>query len=106
MNALPSAAPHDGGAPRGKRLAGDVLEGLPAEGVHEQLEALKGSSLVWQFQVSCLRYCSFVHLHHHVEDIDFFGELEGINPVDAAARGDYDAIGDCFTETPRSGTRA
>ncbi len=66
---------------RVERLAADVLEGLPPEGVHEQLVALKGSSLVWQFQVSCLRYCSFVHLHHHVEDIDFFGELEGINPA-------------------------
>ena len=32
-------------------------------------------------EVNCLRYCSFVHLHHNAEDGDFFSELRGANPT-------------------------
>jgi hypothetical protein len=53
-----------GGLNRVQRLATAVRDGLPAEGLHEELESLKADNMVWQFQVSCLRYCSFVHLHH------------------------------------------
>jgi hypothetical protein len=63
-----------------ERLAAAVLDGLPADGVHEELEALKTNGLLWRFQVSCLRYCGFVHLHHHAEDTEFFDELEETNP--------------------------
>jgi hemerythrin-like domain-containing protein len=49
--------------------------------VHEELEALKSKGMLWRFQVSCLRYCSFVHLHHHAEDVEFFDELEETNPA-------------------------
>src|SRR2546425_10608795 len=66
---------------RVERLAAAVLDGLLADGVHEELEALKSNSMLWQFQVSCLRYCGFVHLHHHAEDRDFFDELEQTNPA-------------------------
>jgi hypothetical protein len=64
-----------------ERLAAAVLDGLPADGVHEELEALKSNGMLWQFQVSCLRYCGFVHLHHNAEDRDFFDELEETNPA-------------------------
>jgi hypothetical protein len=64
-----------------ERLAAAVLDGLPTPGLHEQLEALKSDSTLWQLQVSCLRHCGFVHLHHHMEDIEFFGELEQTNPT-------------------------
>jgi Hemerythrin HHE cation binding domain len=64
-----------------ERLAAAVLDGLPAAGLHEELEALKSGGTVWQLQLSCLRHCEFVHLHHHVEDMDFFAELEETNPA-------------------------
>jgi len=81
-----------------ERLAAAVLGGLPADGVHEELEALKSNSLLWQFQVSCLRYCGFVHLHHHAEDTEFFDELEqtnpAIGPVVDRLRADHRAVSD------------
>ena len=64
-----------------ERLAADVVAGLSADGLNEELEALRSNSILWQFQVSCLRYCRLVHLHHHAEDADFFGELEETNPA-------------------------
>lgn len=63
-----------------ERLAAAVLDGLPADGVHQELEALKRNGMLWQFQMSCLRYCGFVHRHHHAEDMEFFDELEETNP--------------------------
>ena len=63
------------------QLAAAVLDGLPAEGLHEELDTLKSNSMLWQFQVSCLRYCGFVHMHHNAEDSEFFDELEETNPA-------------------------
>ena len=62
-------------------LAEAVADGLSAAVVHEELEALKSNGRLWRFQVSCLRYCSFVRMHHHAEDMDFFDELEETNPA-------------------------
>jgi hypothetical protein len=64
-----------------EQLAAAVLDGLPADGVHEELEALKTNGQLWQFQVNCLRWCGFVHSHHHAEDVMFFDELEETNPA-------------------------
>jgi len=64
-----------------EQLAGAVLDGLPADAVHEELQALKSNGMLWQFQVSCLRYCGFVHMHHNAEDSEFFDELEETNPA-------------------------
>jgi hypothetical protein len=64
-----------------EQLAAAVLDGLPADGVHEELAALKNNGMLWQFQVNCLRYCGFVHSHHRAEEVDFFGELEETNPA-------------------------
>jgi hypothetical protein len=64
-----------------ERLAAAVLDGLPPGGVQEELEALKSNGMLWQFQVSCLRYCGFVHSHHHAEDTEFFDELVETNPA-------------------------
>jgi hypothetical protein len=79
-------------------LAAAVLDGLPAHGLREELDALKSNSMLWQFQVSCLRYCGFVHLHHHAEDVQFFDELEetnpGITPVVERLRADHRAVSD------------
>jgi hypothetical protein len=64
-----------------EQLAATVLDGLPADSLQAELEALKSNSLLWQFQVSCLRYCNFVHLHHNAKDREFFDELEETNPA-------------------------
>jgi hypothetical protein len=64
-----------------QELAAAVRDGLPADRLDEGLETLKRNGSLWQFQVSCLRYCGFVHLHHHAEDIEFFDELEETNPA-------------------------
>ncbi len=64
-----------------ERLAAAVVDGLSVDGLNEELEALRSNSTLWQFQISCLRYCRFVHSHHHAEDTDFFGELEKTNPA-------------------------
>ena len=69
-----------------ERLAAAVVDGLSVDGLNEELEALRSNSTLWQFQVSCLRYCRFVHSHHHAEDTDFFDELEETNPAIAAGR--------------------
>jgi hypothetical protein len=64
-----------------ERLATAVVDGLSADSLNKELEALRSGSTLWQFQISCLRYCRFVHMHHHAEDADFFGELEETNPA-------------------------
>ena len=64
-----------------ERLAAAVQDGLPGEDVHEELGELKRNGMLWQFQVSCLRYCGFVHMHHNAEDREFFDELEETNPA-------------------------
>jgi hypothetical protein len=62
-------------------LAVLVLEGGAADDLREQLRALKRDSMLWQLRLNCLRYCRFVHLHHHAEDVEFFVELRDTNPA-------------------------
>src|SRR6266513_3118551 len=62
-------------------LAAEALEGLSPEELRRQLEEIKRDGMLWQLQVSCLRYCRFVHLHHNAEDGDFFPELRETNPA-------------------------
>jgi hypothetical protein len=66
---------------RVERLAAAVVDGLSADTLDEELAALRSESGLWQFQLSCLRYCRFVHSHHHAEDTDFFDELQETNPA-------------------------
>ncbi len=83
---------------RVERVAAAVVDGLSADGLNEVLEALRNDSTLWQFQVSCLRYCRFVHSHHHAEDTDFFDELEETNPAIAPVverlRAEHRAVSD------------
>jgi len=64
---------------------------------------------VWRFQVSCLRYCSFVHMHHNAEDTEFFDELEETNPSIRPAvdrlRADHRAVSD-YLDTVEAAARA
>jgi ElaB/YqjD/DUF883 family membrane-anchored ribosome-binding protein len=81
-----------------EELAAAVVDGLPAGGLREELDTLKSNSMLWQFQVSCLRYCGFVHLHHHAEDVEFFDELAESNPeltpIVERLRADHRAVSD------------
>jgi hemerythrin-like domain-containing protein len=73
------------------------------------LEALRSNSGLWQFQVSCLRYCGFVHMHHNAEDIEFFDELEqtnpAIKPVVERLRSEHRAVSD-YLDTVEAAARA
>lgn len=92
-----------------EQLAAAVLDGLPADGVHEELEALKTNGQLWQFQVNCLRWCGFVHSHHHAEDVMFFDELEETNPaltpVVERLKADHRAVSDLL-DTVEAAARA
>jgi hypothetical protein len=94
---------------RVEQLAAAVLDGLPAEGVREEVETLKSNGLLWQFQVSCLRYCSFVQMHHHAEDVEFFDELKetnpAIRPVVERLRADHRAVSG-YLDAVEAATRA
>jgi hypothetical protein len=46
------------------RLTADIRDGLDAGETQRQLHELKRGGMLWQLQVGCLRYCSFVHLQH------------------------------------------
>jgi hypothetical protein len=81
-----------------EQLSVALLDGLPPEELQERLEELRGNSMLWQFQVTCLRYCALVHMHHNAEDADFFDELEQTNPalspVVERLRSDHRAVSD------------
>jgi iron-sulfur cluster repair protein YtfE (RIC family) len=64
-----------------RRLATEVLEGLPAERLNAELRELEANGPLWQLKVNCLRYCRFVHLHHGAEDVLLFPRLRETNPA-------------------------
>jgi Hemerythrin HHE cation binding domain len=66
---------------RVERLAEDAVGELSADELEHELEELKKDTMLWQFQVSCLRWCRLVHLHHNAEDVEFFDDLEETNPA-------------------------
>jgi Hemerythrin HHE cation binding domain len=94
---------------RVERLAVAVVDGLSADGLNEELEALRNDTMLWQFQVSCLRYCRFVHSHHYAEATDFFDELEeanpAIRPVVERLRAEHRAVSD-YLEHVEAAARA
>jgi hypothetical protein len=81
-----------------QELAAQALEGVTAEDLRRQLDVLKRDTMLWQLRINCLRYCSFVHLHHGAEDADFFAELRdtnpAINPVIDRLRGEHRRVSD------------
>jgi Hemerythrin HHE cation binding domain len=81
-----------------RQLAIEAVDGAPARQMRERLHELKRDSILWLLQVNCLRYCSFVHLHHHAEDTHFFGELRqtnpSINPVIDRLQADHRRVAD------------
>jgi hypothetical protein len=66
---------------RVERLAEAVVGELSPDELEHELEELRSNTMLWQFQVSCLRWCRLVHLHHNAEDMEFFDQLEETNPA-------------------------
>jgi Hemerythrin HHE cation binding domain len=66
---------------RVERLAEAVVGELSTDELEHELEELRSDTMLWQFQVSCLRWCRLVHLHHNAEDVEFFDLLEEANPA-------------------------
>lgn len=62
-------------------LAAQAADGVSGRHLREQLHELKRDSILWRLQVDCLRHCRLVHLHHHLEDVQFFVELRDANPA-------------------------
>jgi hypothetical protein len=63
-----------------RRLAADVIDGLPAENLNAELSELQTNGPLWQLKVNCLRYCRFVHMHHNAEDVLLFPRLRETDP--------------------------
>jgi hypothetical protein len=66
---------------RVESLAEAAVGELSPDELEHELEELRNDTMLWQFQVSCLRWCRLVHLHHNAEDVEFFDELEETNPA-------------------------
>src|SRR6202165_2609375 len=64
-----------------RQLAADVAISMPAHQISAEIKDLKRDSKLWQLKVGCLRYCSFVHSHHNLEDAAFFPSLRAVNPA-------------------------
>ena len=81
-----------------RRLAGEVVNGLPAEQLNAELDELQTNGPMWQLKVNCLRYCRFVHLHHHAEDVLLFPRLReadsDIGPVVDRLEADHRRVDD------------
>ena len=85
-----------------RRLAGEVVDGLPAEQLNAELDELQTNGPLWQLKVNCLRYCRFVHLHHHAEDVLLFPRLRetdsDIGPVVDKLEADHRRVSDDLDE--------
>jgi hemerythrin-like domain-containing protein len=66
---------------RVEALGERARDGLSPEDVRQELDEIKRGGVLWRLQFTCLRYCRFVHAHHHAEDADFFSELRSTNPA-------------------------
>jgi hypothetical protein len=64
-----------------RRLAAEVLDGLPAERLNAELKELEANGPLWRLKINCLRYCRFVHSHHRAEDVLLFPRLRETDPA-------------------------
>ena len=62
-------------------LIEQVISGTPAPQVQAQIKELSATSLLWSLRAGCIRYCGFVHGHHHHEDVALFPGLRRVNPA-------------------------
>jgi hypothetical protein len=64
-----------------RQLASDVAAGLPGERAAEAVRSIEAGGPLWQIKINCLRYCRFVHAHHHAESMLLFPRLRDSNPA-------------------------
>ena len=64
-----------------RQMAADVAAGLPAVDISRGLRVLATNGPLWQLKINCLRYCRFVHSHHHAESMMLFPELRRADPA-------------------------
>src|SRR5580693_2492726 len=64
-----------------RRLAAEVTAGLPGAQAAAEVRSLQVAGPLWQLKVNCLRYCRFVHMHHHGESAFLFPRLRRSNPA-------------------------
>ena len=85
-----------------RRLAAEVVNGLPAEQLNAELDQLQTNGPLWQLKVNCLHYCRFVHLHHHAEDVLLFPRLREtdgeIGPVVDRLEAEHRRVSDYLDE--------
>jgi hemerythrin HHE cation binding domain-containing protein len=85
-----------------RRLAAEVVDGLPAEQLNAELDELQTKGPLWQLKVNCLRYCRFVHMHHRAEDVLLFPRLRetdsNIGPVVDRLEADHRRVSDDLDE--------
>lgn len=62
-------------------LIEEISDGASAEHIHAQVDNLSATNMIWTLRVGCLRYCNFVHSHHHAEDTMLFPGLRRVNPA-------------------------
>src|SRR5580700_2960831 len=70
-----------------RRLAAEVTAGLPGAQAAAEVRSLQVAGPLWQLKVNCLRYCRFVHMHHHGESAFLFPRLPPVQSGARAGRG-------------------
>jgi hemerythrin-like domain-containing protein len=48
--------------------------------IRSTVESLQTAGPLWQLRMNCLRYCSIVHSHHHLEDVALFPAVRAADP--------------------------
>jgi hypothetical protein len=64
-----------------RQLAEGAANGQPADQIRAGIRALAASGPLWQLKINCLRYCRFVHSHHHAESVMLFPALRRADPA-------------------------
>ena len=92
-----------------QRLAGEVVDGLPAEQLNAELDELQTNGALWRLKVNRLHYCRFVHSHHNAEDVLLFPRLREtdseIGPVVDKLEADHRRVSDDLDEVEAAAVR-
>ncbi len=64
-----------------RQLAYQLADGLAGPDAARAIETLEVGGPLWQLKVNCLRYCRFVHSHHHAESAMLFPQLRLASPA-------------------------
>jgi hypothetical protein len=64
-----------------RQLAEGTANGQPGDQIRAGISALAATGPLWQLKINCLRYCRFVHSHHHAESAMLFPALRRADPA-------------------------